>query len=583
LKPRCASPKIKVRGADRAARTGSASIGDGRANEYGLSMTASLPPNLAANLKALSARNPELAERICLPVQGDHVELPADGPPMYRIHRSWRPFALVGEPLEASLASAPPDGDVLLFGVGLGEQLDRLLGRAAGRVVAWDRDPWMLRLLLTARDWSRSIRKGQLQLRLGSDLLDELAAGRPVVLHPFFAERYEAERRLLDEGLGARRALVCAGTLFVEEIADALRADGFSVGVWEPARLASEELALAARRWTPELVVSVNHVHGLAEACRQLDLPLVVWEIDPATDALRPTTAGDSAFVFTWRRAQVAEWKAAGFGQTWHLPLAADTGRRHPVEVDERYVSPIAFVGSSMVEQGRLFRERILADWVLWQGGSPTDAIAEGSERLERVLDRHRDDYSNCRVEELALEEMGDFVRARRARGRDPVALIAEMVGADKRIAWVANLGQVGATVWGDEGWEFVQQYGVRWKGPAGHRDELNRVYCGAGINLDIGRIYQSDIITMRVFDVMACGGFVLAEHSDHLDELFTPGVELDSYRSLEELLGKVEHYLEHPDEARAIAARGLEAVRSKHTIDGRVRHMLGVAGIVAR
>lgn len=544
-------------------------------------MPDALPPNLAANLLALQATDPGLAERICLPVMGDHVERPAGEPPRYRVHRTWHPFALEGEALDASLEGAPEGGEVLLFGVGLGEQLERLLKRRSGRVIAWDRDPWMLRLLLTERDWSASIRRGRLALRLGSDLLDLLLLpDRPVVLHPFFAERYAAERRLLDDGVGERTALVCAGTLFVDEVSTALRAEGFTVGTWEPSRLAPEELTRAARRWKPEVVVSINYIHGLAEACARLGLKLVVWEIDPATDRLRPTRSGDAAHVFTWRRAQVKAWKTAGFGQTWHLPLAADIERRHPVEAEERYRSPIAFVGSSMVEQGQRFREQILADWALWRGGSPLDAVQEGGQLLQQVLDGHRDDYSICRVEELALEHMGDFVVEMRARGSDPVPRIAEMVGADKRLTWVANLGQVGVTVWGDQGWEFVQQYDARWMGPAGHRAELNQVYCGAGINLDIGRIYQSDIITMRVFDVMACGGFVLAEHSDHLDELFTPGVELDSYRTLEDLLEKVEHYLEHPDEARAIAARGLEAVRGGHTIRGRVQHMLKTAGI---
>lgn len=544
-------------------------------------MPDALPPNLAANLLALQATHPGLAERICLPVLGDHVELPTGAPPRYRVHHTWHAFALEGEALDASLEGAPERGDVLLFGVGLGEQLERLLERKGRRVIAWDRDPWMLRLLLIERDWSRWIRWGRLVVRLGSDLLSELRwADRPVVFHPFFAQRYDAERRLLEDGLGERRALVCAGTLFVDEVSEALRAEGFTVGIWEPVRLAPEELTRAARRWTPELVASINYVHGLAEACEELGLKLLIWEIDPATDRLRPTRAGDGAFVFTWRKAQVEAWRAAGFAHTEHLPLAADTQRRRPVEVEDRYRSPVAFVGSSMVEQGQRFRERILADFALWRGGSPVEAVQQGGQLLQQILDLHRDDYSVCRVEELARQVMGDFVREMRARGNDPIPLIAEMVGADKRITWVANLGQVGATVWGDEGWDFVQQYGVRWMGPAGHRDELNKVYCGAGVNLDIGRIYQPDIITMRVFDVMACGGFVLAEHSDHLDELFTPGVELESYRTLDELLAKVEHYLECPDEARAIAARGLERVRADHTIRGRVRHMLRTASV---
>ena len=38
----------------------------------------------------------------------------------------------------------------------------------------------------------------------------------------------------------------------------------------------------------------------------------------------------------------------------------------------------------------------------------------------------------------------------------------------------------------------------------------------------------------------------------------------------------KVAHFLARPDEARAIAERGREAVLSRHVIEERVRYMLG-------
>ena len=74
----------------------------------------------------------------------------------------------------------------------------------------------------------------------------------------------------------------------------------------------------------------------------------------------------------------------------------------------------------------------------------------------------------------------------------------------------------------------------------------------------------------------LACGGFLIAEHSDELEDLFDVGREIESYRTLDELLDKVEHFLEHEDEARAIGARGLEAVRARHTVRHRVRELLG-------
>ena len=79
----------------------------------------------------------------------------------------------------------------------------------------------------------------------------------------------------------------------------------------------------------------------------------------------------------------------------------------------------------------------------------------------------------------------------------------------------------------------------------------------------------------MRVINVMACGGFLIAEHSESIQELFEVGKEIETYRTIEELETKVAHYLENPEEAREIAQRGLEAVRQRHTMRIRAASLL--------
>jgi spore maturation protein CgeB len=84
----------------------------------------------------------------------------------------------------------------------------------------------------------------------------------------------------------------------------------------------------------------------------------------------------------------------------------------------------------------------------------------------------------------------------------------------------------------------------------------------------------------MRVFDVLACGGFVLAEWSQDLDNLFNIGKEVETYRTINELVQKVEYYLAHRDKAFEIARRGQEVVRKKHTIATRMGYILNAACI---
>jgi spore maturation protein CgeB len=133
----------------------------------------------------------------------------------------------------------------------------------------------------------------------------------------------------------------------------------------------------------------------------------------------------------------------------------------------------------------------------------------------------------------------------------------------------------LGAHVWGDPGWKALEADGVTYRGRAGHGSELTKIYSGARVQIDIGRIYQNDIITMRVFDVLACGGFLLAEWNEALAQAFEIGVEIETWRTLDELESKVAYYLEHPVKREAIAERGLRAVRDRHRIRQRVATIL--------
>ena len=552
-------------------------------------MAPTISKTLGANLQALLARNPTLAERICLSVSDDHVRIEDDGSVSYHRHKDWLPLNLSEDQLSGALDGIASDVDVIVFGLGTGDLLDSTLKHCdKATVAAWEQDPWLLREILERRDYSKEILAGQLLFSLGMDLLDLVPAlrlGGQLVTHPLLSQIYSNELRLLREGRGEQAALVCSGGLMVDDLSHALRNEGYSTATWNIEQLSDEELQRTASRLQPARVASINYNHGLAEACQDAGLPLVVWEIDPATDKLKQSKAGRTTHVFTYRRDQEPQYRNAGFSQVEYLPLAANTDFRRPVELDEseaeRYCNTVSFVGNSMVERANEFRERLLELYCQWQGNTE-QAIDEAHAAITTILSAQSEDWCTYRVPELVTEHLGDFAQVMSAQEPEdhPVVLLAEMAAADKRITCIANLGQVEVAVWGDEGWSDLSEYGVRHMGPAGHREELNRIYSGSSINLDIGRIYQSDIVTMRVFDALACGGFVLTEYSDALSELFDIGNEIDCYRTFHELMEKVEHYMDHPDEARAIAERGMTRVRRDHTIASRTRYMLAAAGL---
>jgi hypothetical protein len=543
-----------------------------------------LPPRFSAdvlegNLRALDEVAPSLAERLRLPVDDSRVRFDDDDRTWRVVHRTLLPLDVDPSTLEATIADLGSAPRVLVLGVGLGEAIDALLDNPATRqVTAWDRDPWLLRLYLMRRDRRQELRGGRLRLALCTDLLDIDPEGFARIEHPLLAGLYRGEIDLLDHPLRESRAILCTGGLFVQQLADAMRARGWDLWGLELRELAEAELSRCVHRFRPRLVVAINYTEGLAEFCARHGIRLLCWEVDPS---LRPPLPReepqDHVFVFTHRKANVPLYQAAGYPHVEYMPLAADPAVRRGnglVQADREHL--VSFVGASMVQTAREFRGRFIETFARWKGHSP-GAAEEGAGLLSEIVIEQRRDPSRFCISGLLEERVPGFANliASDTELADPVVLAGELAASEKRLSYVATLGVLGIRVWGDGGWKLIERHGVRYMGSAGHEDQLTEVYNRTRVNIDVGRIYQNDIVTMRVFDVLSCGSFLLAEHSEALEEVFEIGREVESYRTLDELRAKARYYLEHPAEAEEIAQRGREAVHQRHTIAQRFDHMM--------
>ena len=177
---------------------------------------------LEKNLQGLAVHSPELVERICEPVNTHHVVVQSEHEATILVHGTPHPLQLTDK--EQDLAE-PPEGEQPLFvvGIGLGEPLNALVqGVLEPRpIIAWERDPWTLRLSLSRYDFQGPLLSGQLQLKMGVDLIAEIPhlPQRAVVYHPFLKRCYHHDVNLLQSGLQPQRALIRAGSLFVDDLA----------------------------------------------------------------------------------------------------------------------------------------------------------------------------------------------------------------------------------------------------------------------------------------------------------------------------------------------------------------------------
>jgi spore maturation protein CgeB len=79
----------------------------------------------------------------------------------------------------------------------------------------------------------------------------------------------------------------------------------------------------------------------------------------------------------------------------------------------------------------------------------------------------------------------------------------------------------------------------------------------------------------MRIFDILASGGFVLAERSAALEAVFEENRHLAYYDSHDELNDVLARWMSAPLAREAIAKAGLQEVLDKHQISHRVETIL--------
>jgi len=78
--------------------------------------------------------------------------------------------------------------------------------------------------------------------------------------------------------------------------------------------------------------------------------------------------------------------------------------------------------------------------------------------------------------------------------------------------------------------------------------------------------------LNLRIFEVLATGGFLLTDHYEEIAELFEIGKEIETYSSARELREKVEYYLNHEEERIQIAAAGKKKFYELYTWEQRAK-----------
>ena len=145
------------------------------------------------------------------------------------------------------------------------------------------------------------------------------------------------------------------------------------------------------------------------------------------------------------------------------------------------------------------------------------------------------------------------------------------------RMELFENLADHQLKLWGD-GWDrssilrpFAQAepvYGLK----------KTKIYNASRISVNLqGPRFQVNGLSVRVFEVAACGGFSITEPKPDLAYFFQPNEEVATFEDVDDLKRKVDYYLSHPDERERMAIRARDRALAEHTYRHRVQRILDI------
>ena len=80
--------------------------------------------------------------------------------------------------------------------------------------------------------------------------------------------------------------------------------------------------------------------------------------------------------------------------------------------------------------------------------------------------------------------------------------------------------------------------------------------------------------VSNRLYWACGCGAFYLCEKAVGIEDIMTPGKEIETFSSLDEMSEKIRYYIDHPEERKRIAEAGQRRTLEQYTFRHRIEEM---------
>lgn len=333
---------------------------------------------------------------------------------------------------------------------------------------------------------------------------------------------------------------------------------------------------------TYSFVFSINFFPSVSDVCNIWGIPYLCLIVDsPVLELFSTSLANPCNKIFLFDRQLYNDFHHINPDGIFHIPLATNVRDNYATATmasaadRARFSSDISFIGSLYSEKC-LYNQITLPEKMRGyvDGLIEAQLLVYGYNFIEECVTPELIE-AFCKVR----PELINFPDSMKVDTKAVIAqhIISVKVAEQERLRYLKALSEhFNVDLY--TGSDTSSMPLIHNRGFAKTNTEMPIIFHQSKINLNLTAKSIRSGLSLRIFDVLGCEGFLITNYQAELPEHFNIGEDLEAYTSLDDLMGKCEYYLSHDKDRQEIAHNGFEKVKKYHTYDIRLTQMLEIA-----
>ena len=329
-------------------------------------------------------------------------------------------------------------------------------------------------------------------------------------------------------------------------------------------------------------VFSLNFVPVVSRVCMIFEVPYISWSVDcPEFMLFSKTLSNPCNYVFLFDRDMVRKFSDRNPNHIFYMPLGTNTEHWNKIKVSKedrkRFQTDVSFVGSLYTDKSKYRSyemDKLLPDYLR----GFCNGLVEAQLKV----------YGYNFLDDVVTEEMAQEFKKYAGWDdlpEDYVDVTKETVANDflglrcteiERIRLLRKISEnFSLDMYTQSDHKFIPK--AKYKGVVNYATDMAKVFQCSKINLNFTSKSIKTGVPLRIFDILGAGGFLITNYQQELPEYFEIGQDLVVYENEEDLIWKINYYLEHEEERMEIAKNGQRKVQELYTWKQRIEDIMEI------